>query len=245
MNDDKKLDDILKERLASLPLPVRNAITSADVEKGLRELADKHKLHLDQWETLENAVMLTLIGFKKIADLSENIEKEVGVDAETARAIASDITVIVFEPIRKELERELGEPVTEEVGETTTVAEEPAPVEKPIAEKPVSSESILNTEYRIPNTIPAREIIDNLPPRPIEVKPANQPAAGNPQPVVREAASIQNTEYRIPNTSPSTPPPAPLMAKSVRAVPSPAYALDTKSHERTAIDDDPYRESIA
>lgn len=114
MSEDKKLDDILKEQLAALPPPVRSAIMSADVEKGLRELADKHKLHLDQWQTLENEVMLSLIGLEPIAKLEENIKEEVGVGAETARALVSDIGEIVFEPIRRELERELENPTNPE-----------------------------------------------------------------------------------------------------------------------------------
>ena len=65
---------ILKERFKELPRVVQNAITSADVRKRMRELADTHKLHLDQWETLENEVMMTLFGVLPVDELQANIE---------------------------------------------------------------------------------------------------------------------------------------------------------------------------
>lgn len=108
--EEKDFKDKLQERFAQLPAVVQNAITSADVEKHLRELADTHKLHLDQWEKLENEVMLALLGFQKAEDLEKNIGSEVGADAATAAALATDISKVVFEPIRQELERRLENP---------------------------------------------------------------------------------------------------------------------------------------
>lgn len=100
----------LSERFVQLPPVVQRAITSADVEKHLRELATTHKLHIDQWDKLENEVMLTLFGFQRTEDLPTNIAKEVGMDAAAASTLAADISHIVFEPIRQELERQLEHP---------------------------------------------------------------------------------------------------------------------------------------
>lgn len=108
--DETKLQERLQARFAELPPSVQQAITSADVEKRLRELADKHKLHLDQWTSLENEVMLALLGFQRTEDLARNIMQEVGVTAETAAALSADISEIVFKPIREELERALAHP---------------------------------------------------------------------------------------------------------------------------------------
>src|SRR3990167_1319619 len=99
-SEEKELDHKLQERFAQLPKVVQDAITSADVEKQLRTLANTHKLHLDQWQNLENEVMLTLLGFVDPEKLQENIQKEVGVSAEIATELAADISRIVFEPIR-------------------------------------------------------------------------------------------------------------------------------------------------
>lgn len=128
-----KIDEQLKEQFKSLPKVVQDAITSADVAKHMRELADMHKLHLDQWESLENEVMLTLLGIQPIADIQKNIKNEVGLTDEVASALAADISKIVFEPIRAELERSLDNPqavnvqvsAVEEVGRQA-IAEEKA-----------------------------------------------------------------------------------------------------------------------
>jgi len=98
----------LKEQFAKLPKVVQDAILSANVEKQLRSLADKHKLHLDQWGALENEVQLTLLGIQPTENLAKNIKAEIGATDEVAEALAADISEAVFEPIRQQLERELG-----------------------------------------------------------------------------------------------------------------------------------------
>ena len=111
---DKELNEIFVERLKLLPKVVRDAITSVDIKKQLQELANQHKLHLDQWQVLENEVMLTLLGFDNPENLAENIKKEVNVSDEIAAQLASDISRIVYEPIRQELERQLEHPEAKE-----------------------------------------------------------------------------------------------------------------------------------
>jgi hypothetical protein len=104
------VDQAFAERLALLPPVVQQAIQSADLEKHLRALADTHKLHIDQWELLQNEVKLALLGFEDAAKLPENLESVVGVDHETAQSLAQAINDEVFEPIREELERGLSHP---------------------------------------------------------------------------------------------------------------------------------------
>jgi len=114
----KDIDKDLAEQFKSLPKVVQDAITSADVQEHMRALAEKHQLHVDQWELLENEVMLTLLGLEPIEKIAENIKNEVGVPQDVAAALAADISKIVFEPIRGELERSLGGPDAKEVATT-------------------------------------------------------------------------------------------------------------------------------
>lgn len=95
----------LAQRFAELPQSVQNAVTSADVEKKLRALSQKHKLHLDQWVLLENEIMLTLLGVEDPANMAANIAKEVRVTPEVAQAIVNDIATLVFAPIRQALQQ--------------------------------------------------------------------------------------------------------------------------------------------
>lgn len=95
----------LAERFAQLPQSVQEAVTSAEVEKKLRALAQKHKLHLDQWVLLENEIMLTLLGLEDPENMATNIAKQVRVGADTAQAIVNDIATLVFAPIRQTLQQ--------------------------------------------------------------------------------------------------------------------------------------------
>lgn len=107
---DDKTQEQLKELFGQLPKPIQRAITSVDIQKKLREAADSRKLHLDQWQTMENEVLMTLFGLKPIEDLEKNIRTNIGVSAELAAELAGDVSEIVFAPIRQELERELEHP---------------------------------------------------------------------------------------------------------------------------------------
>src|SRR6185503_20239486 len=100
-DDTTKADDdkLIEERFAQLPKIVQDAITSADVEKRLRGLADVHKLHVDQWDRLEYEVQMTLMGFQEPEDLAKNIQEHVGVSQERSMQLAQEISAAVFQPI--------------------------------------------------------------------------------------------------------------------------------------------------
>jgi hypothetical protein len=112
MNPD--LQEEIKRRLDALPQVVRDAIANIDVQKQMRAVSDNHDLHIDQWASLEKEVMLTLLGIQESQDLPQHIQKAIGVSAEEADNLAKDIGVIVFEPIREELERQLEHPDAKE-----------------------------------------------------------------------------------------------------------------------------------
>jgi superoxide dismutase len=101
--NDQQLQESLRERFEALPKVVQDAILSADVEKNMRNLAEQHKLHFDQWGSLEDEVMFTLLGMEPTEKLAENLQKQVNVSADVASALANDISHIVFEPIRAQL----------------------------------------------------------------------------------------------------------------------------------------------
>jgi hypothetical protein len=104
------MNKALAERFATLPKVVQDAITSADVQKHLRNLAEGHKLHVDQWQVLENNVMLTLLGFQPVAELTQHLQKDLEVTEEVAAELATNISTIVFSPIRSEMEQHLSHP---------------------------------------------------------------------------------------------------------------------------------------
>ena len=109
-SDNGDLNNALAERFSALPKVVQDAITSADVQKHLRELAEGHKLHVDQWQVLENNVMLTLLGFQPVTELTQHLQKDLGVSDEVAVELATNISTVVFSPIRSEMEQALSHP---------------------------------------------------------------------------------------------------------------------------------------
>jgi|SRR3989344_437964 len=222
MNDDHtQFQEAIRERFLQLPKVVQHAIVSADVSQHMRELAQKHSLHLDQWENLENEVQLTLLGVHPSEDLAKNIQSEVGVPTEVAAALADDISKTVFEPIRQELERQLESPNA--VAKATSGVEDMrANILADVAEnRPVASSQ-----------------------KPVDTE--DVPATGSPQPTAIED-SVPATSYKPQATgsvAPATPPAPPPTMKAERAPATPPSYVSAPSHERKTIEGDPYREQI-
>lgn len=217
----EELNEKLRERFKELPKVLQDAITSADVEKQLRELATKHKLHLDQWQLLENEVILTLIGFQPAEELADNLKKDLEMPEEMALALATDISAIVFEPVRQELERELEHPAAkEEKMSDVEVARMQILADEPVAG---SQQSIVNTSEE------SGPSATSYPP---------SLGASNGQ------RKLQATSSVVPATPPSPPP-----TEKVKRLPaqadgpaSGAYKPGEPSTARKSVHDDPYRE---
>ncbi|OGG58535.1 hypothetical protein A2765_02295 [Candidatus Kaiserbacteria bacterium RIFCSPHIGHO2_01_FULL_56_24] len=184
---DTELQQQLEERLKTLPQAVQNAIASSDLEKRLRELSDKQKLHIDQWQKLENEVMLTLLGFQQAENLENNLIREVGVTAEIARALAENINTIVFEPIRQELERQLEHPAAQEA----TVS----------AIEATRATALAGVEKESPAPVPQPAVAPATPPQaPPAANVVRMPASGayKPGEASTQRASVVDDPYREP-----------------------------------------------
>lgn len=186
--ENKQLDDAMNERFKKLPKVVQDAITSAEVEKHLRELANAHKLHLDQWTALENEVMLALLGFEPATNLAANIKSEVGVDEAAAAALAADISKIVFEPIRGELERRLEHPEAE--------AEKQSGVDT-VRDQMLSTASAQASTAPMPTPVPEAPPQEPKPVQKVERAPLTS-AAYAPRVPSHERKDIEGDPYREP-----------------------------------------------
>lgn len=176
------IEEQLQEKFLSLPKPIQDAIISADVDKQLRALSEIHKLHLDQWQKLENEVMLTLLGFQTADMLGESIKKEVGVPDEIANALAEDIAKTIFQPIREELERELDNP---EVPQNVSDA----------APNPPTAES---NKHSMPQKLLASSSTPPAPPQFEKAVRVPASSAYTPQAPSHERESIEGDPYREP-----------------------------------------------
>lgn len=179
------ISELLKEKLQTLPRAVADAISSANLEKNLRALADTHRLHVDQWQLLENEIMLTLLGFQPVDALEENIRTHVSVSPEIARAIALDANKIVFQPIRDELERQLEHPEAKEKEVSDLEAARTAALDQSSEATPESS----------PTTPVPAASTPSLTPTPLP------PTPPSPKPDVKVTRPSESTGYRPGETS--------------------------------------------
>lgn len=196
------IDTALKARFTALPRVVQEAITSAHIESHLRALSTKHKLHVDQWQSLENEVMLTLLGIQNAEDLPANIASEVGMEPEAAQEIAESISMEIFEPIRLSLERGLSHPnaQAEVVSSLETARRETLDAALPQDESaapsapatsPAAAPSQAPQAPILPGTPPS---VPNLPQVPAPT-PAPDYASGTPSAARK---TIANDPYREP-----------------------------------------------
>jgi hypothetical protein len=118
-SNNTEMSAALAERFNSLPKIVQDAIMSADVQAHLRELAKTHKLHVDQWQVLENNVMLTLLGFQPAGELQKNLKEDLEIADEAAHNLSEAISSGVFAPIRSEMEKNLDHPTVVQEAEST------------------------------------------------------------------------------------------------------------------------------
>lgn len=219
--NNEELIQSMHDRYLELPKVVQDAITSADVENELRQLSERHKLHLDQWDKLQTEVMLALLGFQPVEELPVNIANNVGVDGKEAEALSADINRIVFEPIRVQLERELGHP------EAKSAFDAMDPVEQVREQVLSQAQSHRSLADALPST-PGSDTL-TLSPTPVTNIPA-EPAAA---PVPTLTVSV----------APATPP-VPPPSTTVERAPIPSSYANTASNARDIVAGDPYREQV-
>lgn len=174
MAEEQNFNELIKARFAQLPKVVQQAIAASDIQKNLRGLSSTSSLHIDQWESLEHVVMLTLLGIHPIEELEQHISSDVDVPQEMAHELAEHINNTVFEPIREELERQLEHPDAQ--------AKEVSEVEA------VRDQALANTEEQSTPQAPSTPAI----------QPATPPA---PTPEVKVTRPTESTNYKPGETS--------------------------------------------
>ena len=111
---------------------------------------------------------------------------------------------------------------------------------------PAETASALANDIAEKIFLPIREELQReLPPEgEMEQPVANQPVAGSLEPVANAANTVPSQQATSSPVLPATPPAPVKTEKSIRAPISESYMSQIPSHERKAIDGDPYRESI-
>lgn len=167
----------IEKRLAELPEDVRNAVLSVEWEQKVQAIAQKHALHIDQSGALGDTTLMAMLGFFDMADFASHITQEVGIPANTASAIATEVSNEVFTPIRDSLRKFIeGASKTEAPAAPSApaaVKAAPAPQPKPdlsAAETMLQGKTIstppVATPIVAPASAPSTPAVKEEPPKP-------------------------------------------------------------------------------
>ena len=193
--------DELRARYRTLPPVLQDALFSEETANKLVDIGQRHGCTVEQIGIMAEETGYTILGLVSPRDFARVLKTELGVDEETAFAIARDISHQVFFAIRESLKK------THEF-EVGDDAMKPAPEDsrRPPATKPVRPSIVPGLEQK-PAAQPIRPPMSMPPPRP------PQPPAPTPVP-------------SAPKPAPITPPvrPAPLPPISVPPPPTPSSA---------------------
>lgn len=215
---DQSFQDIVDARFKELPPVLQEAITGAHVQDHMQKLAKKHELHLDQWQKLENQVVLTLMGLASAEGLRDAIKHKVGVTDAVADELAEAIALEVFDPVRKELERTLSHP--------SAKAEEGTPIED-------LTDEIMRASKMgaVAPADPEIEPVADLPSIAPDMATPITPGAPTTTPVTPTATPAP----------PATAEPVAPKPTVTRAPISDSYTPGNLSNERKDVHSDPYR----
>ncbi len=93
---------VIRDRVAAMPERVREALEHIDTAKYLSVLASKYNLRTDEAQTLENEIMIVMLGLEKPEAFIHHLTKA-GISKETAAGLVADVNRDVFEKIRHDL----------------------------------------------------------------------------------------------------------------------------------------------
>lgn len=114
-----EIEKEIYDHLQQLPELIRGTIDEADVPAKMRALATQQKLHIDQWEGLEQEVMMTLVGMKEPNELPMGIKNALGISGDLAMTLATAVSEQIFIPVRQKLEEALAHPGIADLPEDT------------------------------------------------------------------------------------------------------------------------------
>lgn len=197
----------VQERFQELPKTVQEAIQSAGFDEKVREVAERHALHIDQTGVLGDETTMVMLGFTNPEDFADVLVEQLHLTKQQAEDIARDINASLFLPIRSLMKKPTAGVIT---NPPYTPPTPPAPptAPAPAAPKPV------------PPPVPA----------PTPVPPAFKPVVPAPTPVPpttpKPALPVEMHEA-LSKPVVSTPPPAPKVEAPKEEPPKPAaYKAD-------------------
>ncbi len=231
---------------AKLPPEIKRVLSSIELSEAIGQLAQTHKLHIDQEGFLWDSVKRVMVGLTKASAFTNEIKEGLKISDAEAVAITKDAQHKIFLPIRELLKEVGGETFTETAPENVPTFNANAVVENPERERAAVLNAITN-----PSSLPSgpTSYIAPVAPKAPET-PTAAPTAQESTPVPTKVATTQAPA--------PTPPKAPdnlVAAKLSGTVSIPGQETQTKSIPsrggdsyfsdlKSKINSDPYKEPI-
>jgi hypothetical protein len=103
MQNEKTLQQMIREYEANMPPEIMNLIKSFDWKKEVRTIVNQNQLMIDVGSDLEEAIYLMLIGVTKAVDLYEQLIEVHEIPEDKAQKIIQEIEVQIFNPLYKKM----------------------------------------------------------------------------------------------------------------------------------------------
>ena len=124
-------DKIIAEHMQVLPVYVKDAFKAAQPFEKIRAIAADFKLHIDQTETLEQEVLLVMLGLESPDTFIDETSKSFDLSEEDSRKLVDRISSELFMPIRDAMQRYAEELAQKNSGEEVV---DLSPVQQPAAD---------------------------------------------------------------------------------------------------------------
>ena len=88
---------LLRQRASQLPKGLMSLITDGALDVAVFDIVEKYHLTKEQMRLLENEIILTLLRFLSLEDLSSRIQESLKIDTETAENITTELHANLFQ----------------------------------------------------------------------------------------------------------------------------------------------------
>lgn len=110
-------DNLIQERLENVPGNLREILESGSAVRAVRQIARIHYLDEQRTLILEQLIALTMLGFISLDELSLEISERLRLNYDHSSALAKELKVRIFRPIKDDLET-IYSPIEMELQET-------------------------------------------------------------------------------------------------------------------------------
>ncbi len=94
---------IIEDRFAELPQVIQKIITDSGWQFKIRDLVKKFNIRVDQGGAIENEILLVMLDFENPENFVQNIMNGAQLDQKTAESLATEVGLLIFDPIREAL----------------------------------------------------------------------------------------------------------------------------------------------